>query len=99
MFPYGEIFEQHIVLGAETETLADLHSLKCHPLQEQFTLNQVKFIKSLTWSIPSLILCPPTMASPDVGEKRPVDIAVMVMMLLVLVIMLLIETVKKRRDL
>ena len=45
------------------------------------------------------MLCPPTMASPDVGEKRPVGIAMMVMMLLVLVIMLLIETVKKRRDL
>ena len=84
MFPYGEIFEQHIVLGAKAETLADLHSLKCQPLQEQFTLNQVKFFKSFTWSIPSLMLCPPTMASPDVGEKRPGDMAVMVMMFLVL---------------
>ena len=82
MFPYGEIFEQHIVLGAKTETLADLHSLKCQHLQEQFTLNQVKFIKFLTWSIPSLMLCPPTIASPDVGENRPIGISMMVMMLL-----------------
>ena len=49
------------------------------------------------------------MASPDVGEKRPVGIAMMAMMLLriqlisrvanMLVMMLLIETMKKRRDL
>ena len=53
------------------------------------------------------MLCPPTMASPDVGEKRPVGIAMMVMMLSVLisrvatmlVMIMLIETVKKRRDL